>query len=216
MRVENHGSHADQDPRPGAQRVVGHVEPQGGEQRVALVFRAEHTLRDVAAAARLRARVPRGPPVDGNVNEERDGGHPDRRDVGDKAEERAARTAQFRLHGFHAADRVHGGHGQHDHHGHLDEELEKVGDEHAPETGKAGDERREGDDADHHPERLTLGDAEHQPENLDHRQVDPPEDDAIHQHAQIDGAEAAQEGGRFAGVAQLGELDIGGDARAPP
>ena len=59
-------------------------------------------------------------------------------------------------------------------------------------------------------------DAEDQLQDLDHREVDPAEDDAVDGDAEIERAEAAQEGGGFAGVADLGEFDIGHDAGAAP
>ena len=59
-------------------------------------------------------------------------------------------------------------------------------------------------------------DAQHQLQDLDHRQVDPSEDDAVDGDAEVEGAEAAQEGGGFAGIADLGEFDVGHDAGAAP
>ncbi len=61
-----------------------------------------------------------------------------------------------------------------------------------------------------------LGDAQDQREDIHHRLVDPAEDDAVDRDAEIEGAEASQECGRFAGIADLREFDIGHDAGAPP
>ena len=58
--------------------------------------------------------------------------------------------------------------------------------------------------------------AEHEHQDLDHRQIDPAENDAVDGNPEIERAEAAQECGGFAGIADLGELDIGHDAGAPP
>ena len=59
-------------------------------------------------------------------------------------------------------------------------------------------------------------DVERRLEDLEHRQADPAEDDAVDRHAEIKSAEAAQERGGLARVAQLGELDVGHDARTAP
>ncbi len=61
-----------------------------------------------------------------------------------------------------------------------------------------------------------LGDAEHQFQDFDHRQVDPSENDAVDGDAEVERAEAAQERGGLAGVADFGEFDVGHDARAAP
>ena len=61
-----------------------------------------------------------------------------------------------------------------------------------------------------------LADAQHQLQNLDHRQVHPAENDAVDRNAEIEGAEAAQERGGFAGIADFGEFDVGHDAGAAP
>ena len=45
------------------------------------VLGAEHALRHEAAAARFSARVPRRPPVERDVDQERDHGHPRRIEV---------------------------------------------------------------------------------------------------------------------------------------
>ena len=50
-----------ENPRPGPQRVVGHVEPQRGEHAVPFVLGGKNPLGDVTAAARLRARIPASP-----------------------------------------------------------------------------------------------------------------------------------------------------------
>ena len=54
----------DDDPRPRAQRVVSDVEEQRAAERIALALRGEDALRDVAAAAGLRAGIPHRPPRD--------------------------------------------------------------------------------------------------------------------------------------------------------
>ena len=54
----------------GPQRVVHRVEEERSGQRVLLAARREHALRDVAAAARLRARIPDRPPLDRERDDE--------------------------------------------------------------------------------------------------------------------------------------------------
>jgi len=49
-----------------------------------------------------------------------------------------------------------------------------------------------------------------------HRLRHPSQDDAVHQQAKVDGAKSAEKCGRLAGVANLGKLHIGEQARAPP
>ena len=108
------------------------VEPQRREQRILFVLGAEHALRDVAAAARLGAGIPGGPPVHRNVDQERDHRHPGGVQIGDEVEHgatcgRAARVihqGELRLHAVDAADGAHREDRQHDHHAHLDDELE--------------------------------------------------------------------------------------------
>src|SRR5271165_6702285 len=130
MRVKNDGRHADDHPWPGAESVVGDVEPERGEEGVALVLRAEHALRDVTAAAGFGPGIPGGPPVDGDVDEEGDRGHPDGMEIGNEAEERAAVAAELRLHGIDAADGAYDLDAENYNHRHLDGELKKIGDEH--------------------------------------------------------------------------------------
>ena len=67
------------------------VEPKRREQRILFVLGAEHALRDVAAAARLRARIPGGPPVHRDVDQEGDHRHPGGVQIGDKVEDGALR-----------------------------------------------------------------------------------------------------------------------------
>src|SRR5581483_10509319 len=57
-------------PGPGSQRVMCNVEPQRSAQRMLLIFRAEHALRNITAATRLCARIPRCPPLHAEVHDE--------------------------------------------------------------------------------------------------------------------------------------------------
>ncbi len=153
---ENQRRQRDQHPRPRAHGVMRDVEPQRREQRILFVLRAEHALRDVAAAAGLGAGIPGGPPVHRNVDQERDHRHPRGVQVGDEVEHgalarparRRSTRASLRLHAVDAADGAHREDRQHDHHAHLDDELKQVGDQHAPQSGERGDEGRERDHAD--------------------------------------------------------------------
>ena len=148
--VEDEARERGEDPGPGAHRVVRDVEPERGEERVLLVLRAEDPLRDVAAAARLRPRVPGGPPVHGDVDEEGEHRHPGGADVRDEGQDRAAAPAGRRprrvegvellLQGLHPAHRPHRADGEHDHHPHLQGELEEVHHEDAPEPRERRDE----------------------------------------------------------------------------
>jgi len=52
--------------------------------------------------------------------------------------------------------------------------------------------------------------------DADHGFDDPAEDEAVHEGAEVDGAKAAEEGGGFALVAELDELDVGEDFGAAP
>ena len=99
------------------------------------------------------------------------------------------------------------------HRRHLDEELNHVDDEHAPEPGVC----REHDVEDTHPhERLPALQPEQDAGDLDGRQVDGRHDHAVEQQAQINRAEAAQPPRRTPRVSNLVELEIGHDSRAPP
>ena len=199
------------------------VEPQRREQRILFVLGAEHALRDVAAAARLRARIPGGPPVHRDVDQEGDHRHPGGVQIGDKVEDGALRRAarvvdggELGLHAVDAADGAHGEDREHRDHAHLDDELKHVGDQHAPQAGEGGDERRERDHSDDDGESFEFSDAEHQLQDFDHRQVHPSENDAVDGDAEVKRAEAAQERGGLAGVADFGEFDVGHDAGAAP
>src|SRR6185437_16969403 len=46
------------------------VEPQSRAQRVLFIFRAEHSLRYVSAAAGLGTRIPRQPPLHSEIHNE--------------------------------------------------------------------------------------------------------------------------------------------------
>ena len=70
LRVDDRRRERDDDPRPGPQRVVHHVEQERADDGVLLGLRREHALGDVAAAARLGARVPHRPPLDGERQDE--------------------------------------------------------------------------------------------------------------------------------------------------
>ncbi len=182
-----------------------------------LIARAEHPLGHVAAAARLRAGIPGGPPVQSDVHAERDERHPGGVQVGNEVERAtAAGRDESRLHGPDAAHRAHREDRQHDHHAHLDDELEQVGDQHAPQSGERRDEGSDGDDAEDDEQRVEFGYSQHQHQELHHRQIDPAQHDAVDGNAEIERAKAAQEGRRSARIADLGELDVGHHPGAPP
>ena len=58
-------------PGPRAQAVMRDREPQSREERVPLVARRHHPLRDVPAAARFLPGIPAGPPLHADEREER-------------------------------------------------------------------------------------------------------------------------------------------------
>ena len=70
--IQDNRDQSRQNPGPRTQRVVRKVEPQDGKQTVAFVLRAEDALRDISSAAWFRARIPEGPPLHGQVNDEGD------------------------------------------------------------------------------------------------------------------------------------------------
>ncbi len=138
---------ADEDPRPRAQHVVRDVEEQHRAERIPLRLRREHPLRDVAAAAGLGAGIPDRPPLHRDRHDEdRDGDVPVVREVRqdaqvvqcrrDPASPRACRSARDRPPTCGAVDREVGGG---DDRRHLDEELDHVDDEHAPQAGVRGE-----------------------------------------------------------------------------
>jgi hypothetical protein len=67
-------------------------------------------------------------------------------------------------------------------------------------------------------EDAALGDgvAEENGGDADHGFDDPAEDEAVHEGAEVDGAEAAEEGGGFALVAELDKFDVGENFCAAP
>jgi len=71
-------------------------------------------------------------------------------------------------------------------------------------------------DADGEDAALGDGVAEKDGSDADHGFDDPAEDEAVHEGAEVDGAEAAEEGGGFALVAELDEFDVGEDFGAAP
>ena len=96
------------------------VEVESGGPRIALVLAGEHVLSDVAAAPRLRSRIPRCPPGDPEQRRERDHREdpdsfdperPDREDRFRRAEPRSLRRergmggAHPRFHRGDSADR---------------------------------------------------------------------------------------------------------------
>ena len=215
-RVEEDGAEAGDDPGPGAQGVVTDVEEERREDPVPLALRREDPLRDVPAAARLRSRVPRRPPLDGEEGEEGDRRHPGGaggRDDGERRVERAEMGREARLQGAHPADRPDRVDRQDDDGRHLDDELDEVGPEDRPHArgGRVGDGDDEAD-----ADRPDRRDPERDAEDLHHREGDPAHDDEVDRQGEVEGAEAAEECRRPARVADLGELHVGHDLRAPP
>ena len=93
-RKKNQRSQRHQNPRPRPDGVVRDVEPERRQQRMPLVFGAEHALRDVASAAGLGSGIPGGPPVERNVDQERDQRHPRGIEVRHEVEHRTLAAAR--------------------------------------------------------------------------------------------------------------------------
>jgi len=98
LRIDDDRGEADEDPGPGPEDVMGDVEEEDGSERVLLRFRGQHSLGDVAAAARLRPGVPDRPPLDGERHDEDgDGQIPVAPEIRQHAQEvDAARTGRRR------------------------------------------------------------------------------------------------------------------------
>ena len=97
--------------------------------------------------------------------------------------------------------------------GHLDEELDHVDDEHAPQARMRGEYHVE--DA-HAEERLPALEAEEDAGDLAGGQVDRRHDHAVEEKPQIHRAESAHDARRVARIADLVELEVGEHARPAP
>src|SRR5512140_662675 len=208
----------DEDPGPRPEDVVGDVEEEDGAERVLLGLRGQHALGDVAAAAGLGPRVPDRPPLDGQGHDEDgDGQVPIALEVRQHAQEvDAAGTGRRRElgdQGRHAADGPDGEVGRRDDRGHLDEELDHVDDQDAPEAGDRGEDDVE--DADEE-ERLPAIEPEEDGGDLAGGQIDRGHDDAVEEEAEVDRAKAADDAGGLARIAELVELEVGQDLGAAP
>ena len=88
--VNNDGAERGNDPRPGPQHIMRQVEEERAPERILLRLGGQHALGDVAAAARLRARIPVGPPADGDGHDEDHQRQLVHREVGQDVEDRLA------------------------------------------------------------------------------------------------------------------------------
>ncbi len=212
LRVDEHRRQRHEDPRPRAQRVMRHVEEQRAAERVFLALRGEDALRDVAAAARLRARIPDRPPRDGQRQDQ----HRHRqRPVAEIRQQLQRRRRDLRHQPGQAAhlrllQRVVGGR---DRCRHRDHELEDVRDQHAP---QAGDRRKRHVDHRAHRQRLPHRPAKQHVGNLRGGEIHRGHDHDVEEQPEIDGAKRAHGGGGRARIANLVELEIGEHARAAP
>ena len=167
----------------------------------------------ITAAARLGTRIPRAPPL----HRERHDQHRDHggmvREIGQQRQlvldlrigDEPGKSADARLgHGI-IGRRDRADHGQH--------EQKQIGDHHAPQPGGGG--VNHGDQRGEHDRGVGV-EAEQHARDLDRGERDRGHDHHVEEHAEIDGAEAAQEGGRRAGIAQLVEIDVGQRARPAP
>ena len=201
-----------QDPGPGPERVVHHIEKEGAGHRVLFTPGREHSLRDVAPAPRLGAGIPDRPPL----NRDRDQEHRQRHrpvaevrqqveGVGGDLPEQPRQPADRRLRQREVRRREAAGQG--------DAELDRVGDQHPPEPRHRGEEDRD-DRADH--QRPPHRPAQHDVGDLGGGEVDRRHDDAVEQEAQVDRPEAAEHRRRLPRVADLVELEVGQHPRAAP
>ena len=71
--VQDDDRESGDNPRPRTDGIMRDVEPQDREQPLLLITGAEDALRNVAAAARLRARIPERPPL--QPDEHQEAGH---------------------------------------------------------------------------------------------------------------------------------------------
>ncbi len=197
---------------------MGDVEEEDRAQGILLGLRGQHPLGDVAAAARLGAGIPDGPPLNRDGHDE--DGHSDVPvilEVGQHAEEIDAVGAGFRGEGrdedVHPADVLDGEVGGGDDGRHLDEELDHIDDQDAPEAGDRGE-----DDVETANEEKGLppGQSEQDGGDLAGGQVDRGHDHAVEEEAQVDRPEAADEGRRLPRVADLVEFEVRHDLRASP
>ena len=114
------------------------IKPECSQQAVPFVPGGEDALSHVAAASRLRSRVPARPPVDGQVDEERDRRHPHRVEVREEGKPRLGLPAcsielrNLQLEGIDPPDGLHGEDSQQNDHPHFQNELEKIGHQYAP------------------------------------------------------------------------------------
>ena len=220
LRIHEDRRERDEDPRPRAQHVVRDVEEQDRAERIALGLRRQHALRDVAAAAGFRAGIPHRPPLHGNRHDEhRDRDVPVVREVGQHAEivdaAGPAHRRQLRDQPVEPADlrRTQREVGGRDHGRHLDEELDHVDDEHAPQARVRGE--RDVQQPDER-QRLPASRAEQHAGDLAGRKIHRRHDHAVEQQAEVDRAKAADDRRGLPGIADLVELEVGHDARPPP
>ena len=229
--IQDNGGEGGENPWPGTQSVMGEIEPEDGEQTVALIAGAENSLRDIATAAGFGSRIPEGPPLHGEIHNEGDyGKSPERftgkaaRKIGEHAGDVDGMRAASGAHGGeffeelrHAADGVDAIPSYADDDRHLENKLKEVGPKNAPESAErnvdAG-ERHEEEDA--NGEGFGIADAHGSADDVDHGLGDPAENEAVHQKAEIDGAKASEESGGLTVIAELGKLHVGDQAGAAP
>ncbi len=117
---------------------MSYVEPKRGKQTMPFILRGKDSLSDVAAAAGLGAWIPACPPVDAEVNKQRQNGHPRRVEIWKERQARSRLAARgvhrgyLDLQGVDPAYRANRKHGQHYNHAHLEHELKQVGHQNSP------------------------------------------------------------------------------------
>src|ERR1700722_11017139 len=147
-RVENDRGERGKNPGPRAKRVVGDVEPKHGKQSLAFIAGAEDSLGHVTTAAWFRTGIPKRPPLHAEIDGEGDDRQSPKRLAGETAGEAreksqgigaavgGAHGVDLRNHMAHAAGRFHRVVGDGNDDAHLQDELKKIGPEHAREAAE--------------------------------------------------------------------------------
>ena len=220
LGIDDDRAQGNQDPRPGTEAEVGDVEEQHAAQRVLFRFRCKHALSDVAAAARFGAGIPDSPPIHRDRHDE-DGhrnvpvvleighdvevAHPGRALQVLKLLDHPVQTAHLRQFQREVGGRDHGRH--------LDEELDHIDDQHAPETGMGGKNHVEHAASQ---QRLPSIQPEQNAGDLAGSQIHVGHDDDVEEEAEVNGPETADHARGLAGVAHLVKFQVGHDARSSP
>ena len=111
---------------------MGDAEPESRQQRMLLVFRAEHPLSYETASTRFGSWIPCGPPGDEEVNKKGDHRHPCRPNLRSEGEDgpmttRLVQGLELELQRANATHRFDREAGEDNDHAHFQHELKQVG-----------------------------------------------------------------------------------------